>query len=546
MPGNGRLATRFQRHLRRGIRFDFSFIAPDHGGIVSVACVSVASIAFLAALAGCGNSYRATVGTGNPVPISTQPSYLPVVTSFSGVVQNGAVSLDTGQGTATILDLAGDSVQDIVNVGIAPTALTLGSGGGIAYVVNLGSQDATGNYVGSVSSFNVTTTVLNAGVSTTTLDGSTAEVFAPPAAAPTTPCDVVAPQPAISTNSSLIYVAQTTTTAGSTAGTLLPLSRNISGTGVPAVLTPLSTTGVITRFTGLTAGARTYAIERDANEVDSIDLTSATPTQPYISQQFTGFTTPVFGVTSFDGYRTFILNCNGTVTVIDSQANAILQSKPSIPILGSGSVPAGNPIWGDYWNAGSLLVTANTNGPGIPGTVSVINAAESASSFGTVLGTAVVGYNPSGITVLQNGQSSGSTAYVANEGDADTTPIPVNGQTVSCDCKTVSVVSLTSNSTINTLPLYYEGSQSTATCPAGAPLAGYPSRPTQLLASPDTVDQKVYVLCDRPSANGVFYVFVIRTYATSGIVGGSSNANVVIGAIPIGGIPTQLKMTPAR
>jgi hypothetical protein len=496
-------------------------------------------------LAGCGDAYRATIGTGNPVPVSSQPEVLPVVISLSGTVQNNAVVLDGGQGQATIFDLSGDTSEAFVNVGVQPEALFITNGGGTAYVVNLGAQDTTsGDYVGSVSTFGVSVNALNSLVETTTLDGSSAEVFAPPATAPTTPCDAAVPQPSVFANGTLIYVAQTTSPSGN-AGTLLPLSRAISGTGVPALLTPVATTGIITNFTGLTSGTRVFAIERDADEVDTIDLTSS-GTQPYISAQFTGFASPTFGVTSPNGHRTFILNCNATVSVIDSQANAILQSTPTIPIQASGTVPAGNPIWADYWNAGSVLVTANTNGASEPGTVSVINASESSSNFGQVLGTAVVGINPSGISVLQNAVTTGGTAYVANEGDDDTEQVPLNGVQAPCDCKTVSVVSLTSNSTIETIPLTFSDSSISVTCPAGPPLAGYPAYPAQVVASPDSIDQKVYVLCDRPAADGIYYVFSIRTYADVGATGGSSDANVVVAAIPIAGIPSQLKMLPAR
>jgi hypothetical protein len=523
------------------------------------AVVCVALISAAAALVGCGNAYRATISTNNPTPVPTEPLYLPVVLSSAGSSSQGAVTLFESPGEGAMLDLSGDTVLDLVNVGIAPVALAEGTGGGIAYAVDLGSTVSP--YIPAVSSFVITPSTQTASVSTTALNTG-ATIFTPLAPTQPTPCIAATPPPAVFANASLIYVSQT---AVSQTGTtqILPLSRNISGTGVPALEPALTTSGVVANFTGLTSGTTAYAIERDSGTVDAIAISqTSTPPTPYIIATLSGFTSPTFGVTAVNGHRVFILNCsntattkpinNGTVTPINAQTNTVLPSI-TIPATANQST-AGNPIWADYYNGGNLLVTANTTGTASPGSVSIINVAENAQNFGAVLGTAAVGNNPSGVVVLQDG----TRAYVANEGDdcANTTPGPCPGTPsggVTCNCKSVSIVSLSSNTTLKTLPLYFSDSIQQVSCPANgltSPVTSTVSPtgyPLQIATAPDTVDEKVYVLCDQPNpADNIFYVFVIRTFVEYTSSGQSSPADVVSAVIPIQGIPTQLRMTPAR
>lgn len=496
----------------------------------------IALLGFSALLAGCGNAYRSTVSTINPVPVPGQPEYLPVVISAAGTsVPGGSPTLLDTTGVATIFDASGDSTLVNAPVGIQPVSLALGPGGGQAYVLNLGAIMQS-TYTGSISSFGVATTLPTGAVNTSTLSTG---VFAAPTPALATPCATLAAgptAPAVFANATLIYAAQTT------AANLLPLSRNVSGNGVPSLLPVLPVADVITNFTGLTAGSRVFAIETSANEVQTIDTQPTTGT-PYISSSITGpFSEPTFGVTSPNGHRTFILNCNGTVTAINSAT--------STPTVTGNITVLGTPIWGDYFNAGNLLVTANTNGTGAPGTASIINADETASSFGTVLGTATVGVNPSGVAVLQeSAATSGSFAYFANDSDDDTQAVPLpDGSSAACNCKSVSVVDLTSYTTVTTIPLYLNNGSVGLSCPA-APNPAVPSAtgyPMQIVATPAVTDQQVFVLCDQPSQDGNFYIFAIRTYAQTSTPGQTSPGNVVNALIPVLGIPQQMRMAPSR
>ena len=124
---------------------------------------------------------------------------------------------------------------------------------------------------------------------------------------------------------------------------------------------------------------------------------------------------PVFGLTSPDGLRTFVLNRgSGTITVINAQQNAIdtgFQSNTGQP--GTIRVGAG-PVYAAYYPQRSLLVTANYDS----GTVSFINVpidsfGNDGAGFGTVLATSPVGAFPAALSIL----ADGSRVYVALQGD---------------------------------------------------------------------------------------------------------------------------------
>ncbi len=488
-----------------------------------------------ALLSSCGNTYRATVGINNPPPPPSQPEYLPVVVSQVGPTDNQSAGL------ASILDASGNSLLVQVNVGQEPVSLALGPSGGQAYVVDLAAQ--VGNYYqGSLSSFSVITTLQNGSVNTSSLNSQT-NVFAPPTF-PTVPplsadsvCNAgTVPNPAVFANANVIYVGQT----GS--DYVLPLSSNATTTGVPGVLSQLGTGGIITNFAGLTTGVRAYAIETAANNIDVFDSnTLSTTGSPYKSMSFPlpPGTGPNYGIMSPDGDRVFVLDCNGTITVFDSESNAIIPAPNTTngPLItlpaASNGTPAGIPIAADYVNTNNVLVTANTNGTGAQGTASIINASRVAGTFGSAV-TLPVGNNPSGVAVLQDN----SRAYVLNQDDA-----------------TVSVIDLTSQTTNPTvIPLTYTYQGSTYACPAR--VGTTPGGGTQIVATPGTTYQQVYVLCTQGNtapANSSgsyptgYYIFAIRTFADTTVpTGQSTAADVVAAALPISGTPVRIRMTPTR
>jgi YVTN family beta-propeller protein len=151
---------------------------------------------------------------------------------------------------------------------------------------------------------------------------------------------------------------------------------------------------------------------------------------------------PVYGVTSPDGRRAFILNRgSGTITVINTQSNQLDTVNASSNLGGNGTINLCNgatpcdagPVYADFYAPGNLLVVSNYDND----TVSVINTSldiygNDTSTFGKVLATIPVGHQPAALTVLQDG----SRAYVANEGDG-----------------TVSVVSLSTFTPLTTIAL---------------------------------------------------------------------------------------------
>ncbi len=133
---------------------------------------------------------------------------------------------------------------------------------------------------------------------------------------------------------------------------------------------------------------------------------------------------------------------SGTVTVINSQLNAIDSTNPNLGPNGTITVGAG-PVYADYYRVGQLLVTANYDA----GTISIIDASldqygNDSATFGTVLATVPVGVHPVEVAVLQDG----SRVYVANQGD-----IAADGSVGTPG--SVSIVNLSNYTVEKTVPL---------------------------------------------------------------------------------------------
>jgi DNA-binding beta-propeller fold protein YncE len=463
------------------------------------ACIVLCGAALLSS---CGNTYRVVIGPINPTQPTPGPEYYPIVLSLP------TVDPTSNQGFATILTSAGDSVIVQVNVGVEPVYVGLNSAGSPAYVVNLGQQTgSTSATTGSISTFNVISTLISSQVQTTTLPTSSFpgnSTYIP---------DFV--------NGGYVYVP----TVGSGQNQISALARSATACGgVPCVVQTLNMGGPVQNFSGLTTGTRSYAIEPAQNQVETIDITTNGPTITG-SPLKTG-ATPVFGVTSPDGNRTFILNSgDGTVTPINSQSNAVMPPN-SISVCGATACTGAAPVWADYWNTGSVLVTANSGN----NTMSSINVAENDPNFGTVLYTTPVGSNPVSVAVLQ----SGTYAYTANRGNPSDDATP----------GTVSVVNLASGNVDATINLSYTDA-STGTVYACV-------QPVQIAATPGTSLQKVYVRCatnTQTTTGGAVtnanYIWVIRTFYDSS-VNGDPNANVIGAIIPIVGNTTWIALQPTR
>lgn len=378
-------------------------------------------VALSLAMAGCGDQYRPVVTPVNPTGPGSQPQTFIVVTTSTG--------LDF-PGLANVFDGSGDTLLSQASLGNGPVAATINS---------LGSPVVNVNTDGTINSYDPSTKLMTNTVSQSTLLAQSG----------------IQPQPynMISTATDLFVALPT---AKQPAAAVL---KNVGGLFQFTQELPLAASPVA--FAGNSNAQRIYAISQDngsntvafgdcnqpaqvttPGEVASIELSTLT-----LSGTMPVGICPVYGISSTDNLRTFILNRgSGTVTVINSQTNQ-LDSTPGLPNLNpaTGTItlppPAGytgplpfnaGPVFADYYEPTSQLVTANYDS----NTISIINTSvdvfgNDSSLFGQTV-TVPVGRGPDALTILRDG----SRVYVANQLDG-----------------TVSVVNLTTFQVEATIPV---------------------------------------------------------------------------------------------
>lgn len=401
----------------------------------------VVILAGLAALAGCGNTYRPVVAAINPVGPSAQPQKFAVAISSTGPNSPGLV---------TIIDFSGDTVLITAGIGIDPRYLILGSGGTTGYTIN---GDRT------LNQFDVSTSLISSQVLDTTLLANAIPIS-------------IFPQ---STNT---YVTESGRNAvGQFQGSPLALRQELT------VANPIYVVGI--------AGSpRVYALSQGtsagvAGQAIAIDTATNTPTAALPVGKM-----PVYGVMTTDGKRAFVLNQgDNTVSVVNSQTNQL----DTLPASGGTTslIPVGvAPVWADFAPTLSEMVVANAGrGGASAGSLSVVSiplcsaAALTANpncsatnpvdavGFGTVLANVPVGIGPIMVAALQDG----TRAYVANSGNV--LPCVTNG-TNTGNCS-VSVVNLTSNTVTASIPL--------------------PCHPSYIAATTGSPTGKVYIVCNDPT-----------------------------------------------
>ena len=224
---------------------------------------------------------------------------------------------------------------------------------------------------------------------------------------------------------------------------------------IPVATTPISVTGLGS------LGERLYSISQNVpydvtcnnaptsvsqnGEADALEVSTFT-----VSVRLPVGKCPVYGISSPDGRRVFVLNRgDDTITVINSQNNTLDQCTPfnnqngqlvtchpSLPLsttagLTGTNVPAvAGPVYGEYIPATQQLVVADYDG----GTISLIDVSldefgNDSQTFGTTF-TIPVGHNPASVTAL----ADGSRAYTADQADG-----------------TVHIVNLISHTVVKTL-----------------------------------------------------------------------------------------------
>jgi YVTN family beta-propeller protein len=370
-------------------------------GFQARAVAASALLATLAAVTGCGNTYRPVVTAINPVGPASQPRRFALAISDPG---------NNLPGLVTIVDFSGDTVLITANVGVAPYYFIMNAGGTTGYTLN-------GD--GTMTSFDISEALQTRDViDTTLLNGALPNsIFA---------------------DATSVYVTE----AGRGAVAQL--------TGTPPALKqelPISSGYKPVFVAGVSGAARQYVISQNTaggnGQVAAVETASGT-----ITTTLPVGSSPVYGVMTADGKRAFIMNQgDGTVTVINSQANQL----DAVPGPATNPIPVGtSPVWADLAPTRNELVVANAGNGTSKGSVSIINIPLcsvaalpgnpncdatnpiDANGFGQVLATVPVGVNPQMVAVLQDG----SRAYVVNKADS-----------------TVSVVNLNSNTVTATIPV---------------------------------------------------------------------------------------------
>ena len=370
-----------------------------------------------AAIIGCGNKYRPVINpispTGpagaplggyalvltqpgqQPAASATNPCPLPTTTTAGSVTTS---VLYPQPSIATVINFSGDSVLAQATAGYGPLTSAIAPTSSEIYSLNCD---------GTISGIPLTSTLQQNSVTTTTLFSANGSNGTPSI------------QSNMIVQSTAIYVVnQSRQSVGAlTAG------------APPSLLQEIAVAPAIVALAGSPSSQRVYAISQGADgsnvawgdcavpssvtsngQVDGIDVTTNA-----VSSRIPVGKCPVFGLTTPDGLRTFILNRgSGTITVINSQQDALdtaFGDKTATIPVGAG------PVYAAYYPASSLLVTANYDS----GTVSFINVpldsfGNDGPGFGTVLSTVNVGAYPAALSIL----GDGSRVYVVLQGDPNT------------------------------------------------------------------------------------------------------------------------------
>jgi DNA-binding beta-propeller fold protein YncE len=372
-----------------------------------------AALAVAAFFAGCGNSYRPVITPINPTGPPAQP------TSYAVVVSSPGVNVP---GVATVIDYSGDSILAQAAIGPNPFAFTLDANGANGYTVN--SDHTLTNF--QVSSAqpqekNIYYSTLPPTAQTVGLFSPTAGLWSP------------------DLNGNVIDVLA------------INGSAEAFKLAVPVASTPVGVVGLGS------LGQHIYSISQNVpfdvtcnnaptsvaqnGEADALEVTSFT-----VSARIPLGKCPVYGVSSADGRRVFVLNRGSdTVTVINSQNNTLDQCTPftnqngqlvtchpSLPLstaagLTGANVPSvAGPLYAEYIPATQELVVADYDG----GSISLIDVSldeygNDSQTFGTTF-TIPVGNDPASVTVL----ADGSRAYTADQADGTVHIVNLTSHTV--------------------------------------------------------------------------------------------------------------------
>jgi len=439
----------------------------SRGWIVGFILLSVMSYA------GCGETYRPVA---QPIE-GIQPSPAEAHSIFA-VNTDGIGDSHRGNGSASDIDASGDSVQGNLIVGTAPVHAALTPNGAALYVVNSAEDTVTANhpsapttvaatvslppspaaqitqvsgngstatysYSGGTSLFSVGDTVYVAGCSTAgfngvfTVSGASATSFSvanstagadnpePPSALAKIPNAVFAN----TTDNNNMYVAA----YGTNSVSVINTNTNVVSVTIPVGAHPVSLAEIPNNQKVYVANRGSSAA---AGSVSVIDTTSGVVSKTLClagGSPCAFGPAPVWVTARSDGGQVFVLDANGTIYVIDTASDTVLNSSLS---AGAGAnfmffdpnfsrLFVTNPIAGTL----SIFDVAGPTPTTRPGTPIAISAASSSCA------TAVV---PQSVTVL----GDGTKAYVAS--------YQLSAGTI---CTQASVIDAGSGTLLKTIPL---------------------------------------------------------------------------------------------
>lgn len=367
--------------------------------------------------AGCGGQYRPVVTPITPTGPASQPQTFVMVTTTTGA---------NSPGLANVFDGAGDTLLTQATLATRPLSVAVNP---------TGSPVLTANSDGTLNSYDPSASLRSNLIFTSTL--------LPPGK----------PYNMINTTNNLFV-----TMPNVSAAAILKPSGNLYSyiQQLPLASSPVN-------FAGNANAQRIYAISQGNSQSNVAFGACETPSQITTPGQVAAIETttltqsnvlpvgicPVYGISSTDNLRTYILNRgSGTVTVINSQLNQLdnfgqVTPRPYLtaatgtirlpaPAGFTGSTFNAGPVYADYLASTSQLVTANYDS----NTISIINVTtdiygNDAPIFGQTV-TVPVGNGPAALTILRDG----SRVYVANQKDS-----------------TVSVVNLTTFQVDATVPV---------------------------------------------------------------------------------------------
>ena len=386
-----------------------SITGPARLGLAAGLLLAVASASI-----GCANRYRPVINPISPTgPAGTPGNGFAVVLAqpverapaSAGTPCPSALPPAAGASTAvlyaqpsvvTLVDFSGDSILAQASAGYGPLSSAIAPSAGEVYSLNCD---------GTISGIPLSSTLQSNNITTSTLFSNAGTGGGTPV------------QSNIVVQNSSVYVVNRNRTPASIgalrAGSPPTLLQEIPVAPSPVALAASPTSQRVYSISqGATGSNVTYGQCATPNasigngEVDGIDTSTNA-----VSSRLPVGNCPVFGLTTPDGLRTFILNRgSGTITVINAQADAI-----DTAFNGTGTIAVGaGPVYAAYFPGRSLLVTANYDS----GTVSFLNVpldsfGNDGPGFGTVLKTVSVGAFPAALSIL----GDGSRVYVALEGD---------------------------------------------------------------------------------------------------------------------------------